>query len=133
MRIAIIASPYKAIPPKGYGGTELVIHYLIKGLKEAGHEPVLFASKDSTEDCEIVPIINKASFFPKRTSDMLIFKQRMRTIDKRTIEKIRKILPDIDVIHSHGVDLKDFADFPNVTTLHGPITFDNMQYYLESW
>lgn len=131
MRVAIIASPYKTIPPKGYGGTELVIHYLVKGLKEAGHTPILFASKDSTEDCEIVPIINKASFFPKRTSDMPIFKQRMRRIDKRTSDKIKKRLADIDVIHSHGIDLKTFADFPNVTTLHGPITFDNMSYYLE--
>jgi len=131
MKIAIIADPYKTIPPKGYGGTEWVIYYLIKGLKEAGHEPILFASKDSTIDCELVPIINKASFFPKRGRDLPLFKQRMNQINRRTAKKLRKILPEIDVIHSHGLDLKEFANFPNVTTLHGPITFDNMKYYLE--
>jgi glycosyltransferase involved in cell wall biosynthesis len=129
MRVAIIASPYKTIPPKGYGGTELVIHYLIKGLKEMGHEPVLFASADSKEDCEIVPIIRRATFFPKKTRDLPIFKQRMRRVERRTLKKLYDILPNIDVIHSHGLDLKDFAAFPNVTTLHGPITFDNRQFY----
>lgn len=131
MRVGIIASPYKTVPPKGYGGTEQVIHYLIKGLKEHGHEPVLFASKDSTEDCEIIPIVNKALFFPKRTRDLPIFKQRMRQIDKRTIKKVRSQLKNLDVIHSHGLDMKEFANFPNVTTIHSPITFDNMKYYLD--
>jgi glycosyltransferase involved in cell wall biosynthesis len=133
MRIAIVASPYKSIPPRGYGGTEWVIYYLIKGLKEAGHEPILFASKDSTIDCEIVPIINKATFFPKRTRDLPLFNRRMRQINKRTTKKLKNILPDIDIIHAHPTDfdLKDFTNFPNITTLHGPITFDNMEYYLE--
>jgi len=131
MRVAIVASPYKTIPPKGYGGTEWVIYYLIKGLKERGHQPILLASKDSTVDCEIVPIINKATFFPKRTKDLPLFNQRMRQIDRRTAKKLRNLLPEIDVIHSHEFDLKEFANFPNVTTLHGPITFDNMKHYLE--
>jgi glycosyltransferase involved in cell wall biosynthesis len=60
-----------------------------------------------------------------------LFKRRMSQIDKRTAKKLRSMLPEIDVIHSHGLDLKDFADFPGVTTLHGPITFDNMGYYVE--
>jgi glycosyltransferase involved in cell wall biosynthesis len=133
VRVAIVASPYKQIPPVGYGGTEWVIHYLIKGLKEAGHEPILFASRDSKVDCELIPIISKATFFPKRTQDLPIFRQRMKQIDKRTAKKLRALLPDIDVIHAHPTDfdMKPFADFPNVTTLHGPITFENMSYYVE--
>lgn len=133
MRIAIVASPYKAIPPTGYGGTEWVIYYLIKGLKEAGHEPVLLASRDSTVDCELIPIINKAVFFPKRPRDLPLFKQRIRQVNKRTADKLKKILPEVDVVHSHPTDfdMKQFAHVPNLTTLHGPITFDNRQYYLD--
>jgi glycosyltransferase involved in cell wall biosynthesis len=131
MRIAIIANPYVAIPPKKYGGSEQVIYYLIKGLKEHGHEPILFASEDSAVDCELIPIIRKASFFPRHPRELILFKRRMRQIDKRTAKKIRAILPEIDIIHSHEFDLKEFANFPNLTTLHGPITFDNMNFFKE--
>lgn len=34
MRIGIIAGPHIPIPPTRYGGAELVIYYLIKGLKK---------------------------------------------------------------------------------------------------
>lgn len=135
MKIAIIASPYKTIPPKGYGGTEWVIYYLVKGLKEAGHQPVLFASRDSMADCEIVPIINKATFFPRRTVDMPIFRQRIRRVHKRTVKKIKQRLPEFDVIHFHPTDYDfdplPFKDFPSIITLHGPFTFNNRGYYKE--
>src|SRR6266478_8113172 len=62
---------------------------------------------------------------------MVLFKRRMKQVDKRTAKKIRAILPEIDIIHSHEFDLKDFANFPNLTTLHGPITFDNMKFFKE--
>lgn len=137
MKVAIVVGPFKTIPPQGYGGTEWVVYYLIKGLKEAGHEPILFASNDSTVDCEIVPIVNKATFFPKRSRDLPLFKQRVKQVNRRAAKKLEKMLPEIDIIHHHptvhdlDLDLRKFADFPNVTTMHGPVTFDNMDYFLE--
>ena len=65
MRVAIVAGPYVPIPPKHYGGAEYVIHYLIKGLKESGHEPILLGPGDSTADCEIIPIVDSALYFPQ--------------------------------------------------------------------
>ena len=47
MRIAQIAPLYEAVPPKFYGGTERVVHWLTAGLCELGHEVTLFASGDS--------------------------------------------------------------------------------------
>ena len=48
MRIAQIAPPWLAVPPKGYGGIEWVIALLADGLAEAGHDVTLFATGDST-------------------------------------------------------------------------------------
>jgi glycosyltransferase involved in cell wall biosynthesis len=131
MKIAIIANPFIPIPPLKYGGSEQVIHFLIKGLLEHGHEPILFGTGDSQVDCRLIPIVQKYTFFPRTKRDLPIFRQRIRLINRRTAKKIKQILPEVDVIHSHEFDLKSFSNFPNVTTLHGPITFDNMEYYLK--
>ena len=47
MRIAQVCPPWLAVPPKGYGGIELVAALLADGLVEAGHEVTLFATGDS--------------------------------------------------------------------------------------
>lgn len=47
MRIAMVSTPFVAVPPKGYGGTELVVHDLAEGLQARGHDVTLFATGDS--------------------------------------------------------------------------------------
>lgn len=47
MRIAQIAPPWIAVPPRGYGGTEWVVAHLCDGLTARGHEVHLFATADS--------------------------------------------------------------------------------------
>jgi glycosyltransferase involved in cell wall biosynthesis len=53
MKILQIAPPWIATPPSGYGGTELVIYNLCKGLFELGHEITLFATKNSSSPGEL--------------------------------------------------------------------------------
>jgi glycosyltransferase involved in cell wall biosynthesis len=48
VRIAQVAPPWLAVPPKGYGGIEWVVALLADGLAEAGHDVTLFATGDST-------------------------------------------------------------------------------------
>ncbi len=48
LRIAMIAPPWLAIPPSGYGGIENVLHALIPELLRRGVEVELFATGDST-------------------------------------------------------------------------------------
>src|ERR1700751_2828797 len=47
MRIAQVAPLTEAVPPKLYGGTERVVHWLTEELVELGHDVTLFASGDS--------------------------------------------------------------------------------------
>ena len=47
MRIALIAPPWYAVPPSGYGGIEWVVALLADGLTDRGHDVTLFAPPGS--------------------------------------------------------------------------------------
>lgn len=129
MHIAIVAGPYLPVPPPQYGGSEQVIYYLVKGLKETGHTPILLASGDSTINCELIPIVDKAIKYPQSIDGMAVHRQLELEANKRTLRELQKLLPKIDVIHSHNFDLLPFAGFPNVTTLHGMFEFGQLDYF----
>jgi glycosyltransferase involved in cell wall biosynthesis len=131
MRVAIVAGPHIPVPPPAYGGTELIIAYLVRGLLEAGHEPILLASGDSQPECELVPIVDRAISFPANRRDLPAHRAQTRAIAHTTSEKLRSLLPRVDVIHSHGFDLLEFRHVPNITTLHGPIDFGQLRHFLE--
>jgi len=48
MRIALIAPPWAPVPPPRYGGTELIVDLLARGLARAGHDVLLCTTGDST-------------------------------------------------------------------------------------
>lgn len=48
MRVALVSTCAVATPPKAYGGTELVVAELAKGLSALGHDVTLFATGDSS-------------------------------------------------------------------------------------
>ncbi len=129
MHIAIISSPYIPVPPKKYGGVERVIYYLIKGLQEEGHQVTLFATGDSEVDCELVPIVDKHLFFGLDKAEHEAIEERVAEIHEYTNYLIRERIEQFDILHSHGADLIEFQNFPNVTTLHGMFTLEFMDYY----
>ena len=126
MRVAIIAAPHYPVPPPLYGGTERVIAHLVRGLVEAGQEPVLFAPGDSTAECELVPTCDEAIGFASHRRDLPAHDALRNEIEKRTNEELRRHSGGIDLMHSHGFDLIDFEDFPNLTTLHGAIGLNQL-------
>lgn len=129
MRVAIVAGPYTPIPPIQYGGIEQVIHYLIKGLLSEGHEPILLGPANSVVDCELIPTIDRPVGFPKTKPQVALANRRIGVYKRRTFNALEKLLPNIDIIHSHGFDLTGFEDFPNVTTVHNAVTFDDIDYF----
>src|SRR5690349_16253615 len=131
MRVAIVANPYLPVPPPAYGGTERVVGHLIRGLLEAGHEPVLLASGDSQVDCELVPVCERAIGFPVHKRDVPEHELLVEEIRQYTHDRLNELLPRVDLVHSHDFDLIAFQDVPNLTTLHGPIDLDQLAYYLE--
>ena len=59
MKIAHIAPPWIATPPKDYGGTERVIYNLVEAQVEQGHDVTLFAPGDARTSAKEI------SFFPR--------------------------------------------------------------------
>lgn len=47
LRIAIVAPPWYPLPPKGYGGIELVVHLLHTELRRMGHDVTAFGAEGS--------------------------------------------------------------------------------------
>ena len=57
MKIALVAPPYIAVPPKKYGGTELFIAELALGLKKRGVDVILYTNGEST-----LPVASKCLY-----------------------------------------------------------------------
>ncbi|HET9949155.1 MAG TPA: glycosyltransferase family 4 protein [Longimicrobiales bacterium] len=70
MRVAMISTPFLAVPPKDYGGTELVVYELTEGLIERGHEVTLFATGDSETRAELRSLYPRAQWPPAMLTDV---------------------------------------------------------------
>jgi glycosyltransferase involved in cell wall biosynthesis len=70
MRIAMISTPFLAVPPRDYGGTELVVHELVEGLIDRGHEVTLFATGDSRTRAELRSLYPQAHWPPGALPDL---------------------------------------------------------------
>jgi glycosyltransferase involved in cell wall biosynthesis len=70
MRIALISTPFAAVPPKGYGGTELVVHELAEGLMGRGHEVTVYATGDSRTSGHLKSLYAAARWPPDPFCDL---------------------------------------------------------------
>ena len=70
MRIAMISTPFVAVPPADYGGTELVVHELVEGLVSRGHDVTLFATGDSLTSAELRALYRAAQWPPEYMTDL---------------------------------------------------------------
>lgn len=60
LRIGMVAPPWFAVPPTGYGGIERVVSYLVDGLAARGHEVTLFAAGGSRTAAKLVSLFELA-------------------------------------------------------------------------
>jgi glycosyltransferase involved in cell wall biosynthesis len=92
MRIGLIASPWIPVPPPSYGGTELIVDNLARGLAARGHDVRLFTVPEST--CPV----EKMSVLPAAAEPMgFILPETQHVI------AAYEAFDDVDVIHDHTV------------------------------
>jgi glycosyltransferase involved in cell wall biosynthesis len=70
MRVAMISTPFVAVPPKNYGGTELVVYELVEGLVRRGHEVTLFATWDSRTSATLRSLYDEPRWPPDPMHDL---------------------------------------------------------------
>jgi glycosyltransferase involved in cell wall biosynthesis len=116
MRIAQVAPLVEAIPPKLYGGTERVVHWLTEELVALGHDVTLFASGDSRTSATLEALWPRALRFDSAVRDQNALHMTM-------LEHVRRRAGEFDILHFH-LDYYPFSIFsqestPFITTLHG--------------
>jgi glycosyltransferase involved in cell wall biosynthesis len=126
MRIAQVAPLTEAVPPRLYGGTERVVHWLTEELVSLGHEVTLFASGDSHTSGKLEAIWPKALRLDGAVRDPNALHMVM-------LERVRQKCDDeeFDFLHFH-LDYYPFSLFhrqptPFVTTLHGRLDLPEHQ------
>lgn len=127
MKIAQIAPLFESVPPRLYGGTERVVHYLTEELVRQGHKVTLFASGDSITSAELVPCTTQALRLDPDVRNSIPHQMLL-------LDKVRERAEEFDVLHFHV----DYLHFPlfrtqagrTLTTLHGRQDLpDHMPFY----
>ncbi len=106
----MVSTPFVAVPPRGYGGTELVVDTLTRALERAGHEVVVFATGDSRSR-RLRAFFPKAVWPPDPNSELLHCRFAAREIQAG----------GFDVVHAHVPSMVALAPglpAPTVYTLH---------------
>jgi len=124
VRIAQIAPPWTPVPPPLYGGIELVVDKLSRGLAAAGHEVLLYTTGDST--CPVPRAWALEESAGTRIGQAV---PELRHV-MHAYEEVR----DADIVHDHTVFGPVYSElFPRlrvVTTIHGPFNEDLTDLYL---
>lgn len=117
----MLAPVEEQVPPKKYGGTELVVHNLTEELVKLGHEVTLFATADSKTSAKLVSIFPEATRVLPQSKDMEVRKALQLIGVGRVLEYLQR--GKFDLIHNHiGWMFLPFVkclDVPVVTTFHG--------------
>src|ERR1700757_1844489 len=124
MRIAQVAPLTEAVPPKLYGGTERVVHWLTEELVALGHDVTLFASGDSCTSARLEAQWPRALRLDGSVPDP-------NALHILMLERVYQSATDFDFIHCH-LDYYPFSLFsrqptPFVTTLHGRLDLPEHQ------
>ncbi|MEX0594548.1 MAG: glycosyltransferase family 4 protein [Patescibacteria group bacterium] len=125
MKIAQLVPVEETVPPRKYGGTELVASNLTEELVKRGHDVTLFASGGSKTSATLLPIFDQPvrELAPNPEDAKLRETYKYMAVGKAINEIVRG---DFDIIHNHiGWRVLPFAPLVNapiVTTLHGPLS-----------
>jgi glycosyltransferase involved in cell wall biosynthesis len=122
MRVALIAPPWVAVPPPAYGGTELVLDLLGRGLMAAGHDVMLFTTGDSTS------AVPRSWVHPH--AETLRMGLALPEIE-HVIHAYQHL--EADIVHDHTlvgpIYAKGRPGLPVVTTNHGPFNAELLTLY----
>jgi glycosyltransferase involved in cell wall biosynthesis len=99
MKIAMISTPFVSLPPRDYGGTELVVHELVEGLVARGHDVTVFATGDSASSAELRHLYARACWPPTPMHDI--------NHVSWAVQQIRD--GSFDVVHAHSAAALAFA------------------------
>lgn len=121
MRIALLAPLWKTVPPKKYGGSELVVANLAKGLVARGHAVTTFACAGSRVAGKLLAVIPKPMYDLVGGFDW----SGVQQYDFLSLYELGRHSGEFDVVHNHmglhPAALAPLLPVPMVTTLHSSL------------
>jgi len=131
MKIAQIAPLYEAVPPRLYGGTEMVTAHLCDALVELGHDVTLFASAESATEARLAPMRARSLRL-----DAVPLKSDVAA-HLSTLYEVRALCHRFDILHFH-IDLLHLPMFEpvahrTVTTVHGRTDLEDLAGAYARW
>jgi glycosyltransferase involved in cell wall biosynthesis len=122
MRIGIVSTPFVSVPPRDYGGTELIVFELAEGLAEQGHDVALFATGDSSTRATLYSLYNEAQWppspFPEVNHVSWAFSQIARGhfdlvhVHSALALGMARLVPRLPIVYTlHHESVAEFSDF----------------------
>jgi len=122
----MVAPPWFALPPVGYGGTEAVVASLVDDLVKRGHEVTLIAAGPPGTRAS-----RHITTYPEPPTEFLGSSPMPEVIHAAQAAEAIEAL-DLDLVHDHslaGPLLARSRDIPTLATIHGPALGDNGDYF----
>jgi len=125
MRIAQVAPLWELVPPKTYGGSELVVHLLTEELVRRGHEVTLFAARGTQTSARMVECSPAALREMQAQINSDKTHCTVMSYELSMLQTVSDMAHEFDVIHNHvgyqALPFAHFIDTPMVTTLHNAL------------
>lgn len=129
MRVALLSTCAVAVPPRGYGGTELVVAELARALDALGHEVTVFATGDSRPAGELRYRFERPVWPPNELAEL---RHAAFAFGHVTAEAAAG--RPYEIVHVHQAPSIAFAglvDAPFVLTLHHHRDESLLDHYLD--
>jgi glycosyltransferase involved in cell wall biosynthesis len=123
MKIALLAPFEEPVPPKKYGGTELVAYNLAEELTKMGHDVTLFASGDSQTSAKLAKCTPAAVRTQREARNNLT----RIALNYQGLAVAIKLINEgkFDIVHNHigwqALLFDNIIEAPIITTLHGTL------------
>jgi glycosyltransferase involved in cell wall biosynthesis len=123
MRIAQLAPTYERVPPRTYGGTELIVHLITEELVARGHDVTLFATGDSVTSAALHSVTAAPMRYGEVMDDGFGHAEYLQLANAQTAFQAAAD-GSFDLVHNHagieGLVLAATSRTPVVSTMHNP-------------
>lgn len=129
MRVALVSTPFVPVPPPAYGGTELIVAELAEGLREAGHEVVIYGVGGGVGGVTVRGCFRQPAWPPDPYHELEHAAWSIADLIASSRDEERA---PVEVIHVHcptALPLARFVGVPMVYTIHHGRTEALTSYY----
>ena len=125
LRIGLVPPLWTPIPPKTYGGIELMVHLLTEELVRQGHDVTLFGTADSSTSAKLEAVCEQNMLDFMAGTEACVYEAFANAAVARVLARAA----DYDVLHfhigMHWLPFATLAETPSLFTIHTFASYDD--------